>query len=348
MERILVRAANWIGDAVMSLPALDELKSVFPDAAITVLAKPGVAPIFENNPSVSDIFIYDSVGAHKGLNGRMRLAGVLRERDFTLAVLFQNAFEAALIAFLAGIPRRIGYARDLRSVFLTDPVEVTAEIKKVHQVYYYLNIIKELGGADVLDPLPKISLTRAEEERADAFLSALGIDKGIPIVGGSPGASYGPAKRWAPENFSYVLNALSIATGAVPLIFGSKEDQAIAEEVSEGLSVEHHNLAGKTSLREFMAIAKRLELFLTNDSGPMHIGAALGTATLAIFGSTSVELTGPLGPRVKVVSDTLDCAPCFERECPDGHYECLTNVDPERVFDVALSFMDSEKKEVSI
>ena len=348
MERILVRAANWIGDAVMSLPALEETKRLFPDANITVLAKPRVAPIFENNPAVSDIFIYDSLGAHKGLNGRMRLAGVLRERGFTLAVLFQNAFEAALIAFLAKIPRRVGYARDLRSVFLTDPVEVTAEIKKVHQVFYYLNIIKALGGADVLDPLPNITLTRNEEERADNFLKGLGIEEGTPIVGASPGASYGPAKRWSPGNFAYVLDAVSNTTGAAVLIFGSKEDIEIARELSAALSVEHHNLAGKTSLREFMAIAKRLELFLTNDSGPMHIGAALGIPTLAVFGSTSDELTGPLGKRVKVVKEALDCAPCFERVCAPGHYECLTNIDPERVLAEAVSLMSSTEKEVCI
>ncbi|MEE9543119.1 MAG: lipopolysaccharide heptosyltransferase II [Thermodesulfobacteriota bacterium] len=346
MERILVRAANWIGDVVMSLPALDAVKRLFPDARVTILAKPGVAPIFENNPSVADIFIYDSVGAHKGLNGRMRLAGELRAREFDCAVLFQNAFEAALIAFLAGIPRRVGYARDLRSVFLTDPVEVTAGIKEKHQVEYYLNIIKELGGAEVKDPTPLITLTKAEEEKAEITLTTLGIEKGRAIIGVSPGASYGPAKRWAPKNFSFVLNAVATSLNATVLIFGSDEDKEIAGEVSKGLTVEHHDLAGKTALREFMALARRLDLFLTNDSGPMHIGAALGTPTLAIFGSTSAELTGPLGARVSVVSEPLDCAPCFERVCPDRDYECLTSIDPKRVLEVALALLNKEKKEV--
>ena len=143
MERIVVRSANWIGDAVMSLPAIEALKRLFPAAKISLLVKPHVAPIFETNPAVSDIIIYDALGAHKGINGRMRLAGELRARDFDCAVLFQNAFEAALIAFLAKIPRRVGYARDLRSVFLTDPIEVTAEINEQHHVLYYLNILKE-------------------------------------------------------------------------------------------------------------------------------------------------------------------------------------------------------------
>jgi heptosyltransferase-2 len=344
MERILVRAANWIGDAVMSLPALDALKRSFPNAQITVLAKPGVAPIFEGNPALKDIFIYDSLGAHKGLSGRLKLAGELKERGFTSAVLFQNAFEAALIAFLAKIP---GYARDLRSPLLTDPVEVTEEIKKVHQVYYYLNIIKALGGAQVERPLPSITLSAGELAWADDFLKAKGIEEGAPVIGVSPGASYGPAKRWAPESFSYVLEAVSKSSGAVVLIFGANEDEETACELSKGLSVQHHNLAGKTTLREFMALAKGLDLFLTNDSGPMHIGAALGVPTLAIFGSTSDELTGPIGPRVKVVKEPIDCAPCFDRVCAPGHYECLTKIEAERVLAEALSLMSSAGSEVS-
>ena len=346
MERIVVRTANWIGDAVMSLPALEALKRLFPGAEISVLVKPHIAPIFEDNPAVSEIVIYDSLGAHNGLNGRMRLAGELRARDFDCAVLFQNAFEAALIAFLAKIPRRVGYARDLRSVFLTDPIEVTAEIKKQHQAQYYLNIIRTFGAVEVDNPLPVIRITGDDEQRASELLSSLALAEGTPIIGASPGASYGPAKRWAPKNFAFVLEEFSKRSGAVPLIFGSKDDVEFAEELSKGLGVKHHNLVGKTDLREFMALTRRLELFITNDSGPMHIAAALGTPTLAIFGSTSDVLTGPLGPKVEVVREEIACAPCFERVCPDGHYECLTSVDPERVLNVALSFVDADKKKV--
>lgn len=346
MERIVVRTANWIGDAVMGLPAIEALKRLFPAAELSLLVKPHIAPIFECNPAVSDIVIYDALGAHKGLSGRMRLAGELRARDFDCAVLFQNAFEAALIAFLAKIPRRIGYARDLRSVFLTDPIEVSAEIKEQHHVQYYLNIIKELGGTEVSNPLPVIRISSDDEERADELLSSFEVVNGTPIIGVSPGASYGPAKRWAPKNFAFVLDEFSKSSGAVPLIFGSDDDVEIAEELSKGLSVKHHNLVGKTDLREFMALARRLELFISNDSGPMHIAAALGTPTLAIFGSTSDKLTGPLGAKVRVVKEEMDCAPCFERVCPKGHYECLTNIDPARVLEVALSFVEVKKNEV--
>jgi heptosyltransferase-2 len=276
----------------------------------------------------------------------MKLAGELKARNFDSAVLFQNAFEAALIAFLAKIPQRIGYARDMRSVFLTDPIEATAEILKLHQVYYYLNIIENLGGETVKDPLPAITLTDGESKWADSLLSKLGIEKGAPIVGVSPGASYGPAKRWAPESFAYVLDEYSLKRGAEVLIFGAEADMEDADRLSEALTVKHHNLAAKTNLREFMALASKLSLFLTNDSGPMHIGAALGVPTLAIFGSTSAEFTGPLGKRVKVVKVDKDCAPCFERLCPDGHYECLTNIDPKRVLDEAFAFRESVDREV--
>jgi heptosyltransferase-2 len=346
MDSIVVRAANWIGDAVMSLPALDALGMLFPDAEITVLVKAHVAPVFANRESVTDIIIYDSNGVHKGLKGRMKLASELKARNFDSAVLFQNAFEAALIAFLAKIPRRIGYARDMRTVFLTDPVEATGEILKRHQVYYYLNIVESMGGDRVEDPLPLLTVTDAERSLADTFLSKLGVDTQRPIVGVSPGASYGAAKRWAPQSFSYVLDEFSEKTNAEVLIFGAQGDLEDANKLSSELSVKHHNLAGKTELRQFMAIAEKLTLFLTNDSGPMHIGAALGVPTLAIFGSTSDVLTGPLGPRVKVVKVDVDCAPCFERLCPDGHYECLTNIDPKRVLDEAFTLAGSAKREV--
>lgn len=334
-DKILVRVPNWLGDCVISLPALDSLVRQFPDAGISVLAKPHVAPLFVREDI--DIIIYDSLGAHMGLKGRMKLAGELKERGFDCAVLFQNAFEAALIAFLAKIPRRVGYARDLRTVFLTDPVPVTDEILKLHQVNYYLNIIHHMGGETVADLTPKVSVTEAEKQWADEYLVRLGIDKSAPVVGVSPGASFGPAKKWSPESFAHVLNALSAKTKASVLILGAKDDMEDAAKLDALLNVEHHNLAGKTDLREFMAIAARLKLFLTNDSGPMHIGAALGTPTLAIFGSTSDVLTGPLGPKVKVVKVEVDCAPCFERICPHSHYECLINIDPESVLDEAFT-----------
>ncbi|MBE9531186.1 MAG: lipopolysaccharide heptosyltransferase II, partial [Proteobacteria bacterium] len=246
MESIVVRATNWIGDAVMSLPALDALKRLYPNADISVLVKAHVAPVFENNPAVADIIIYDSSGTHKGLKGRIKLAGELKERSFDCAVLFQNAFEAALIVFLAKIPKRVGYSRDMRGVFLTDPVEASAEILKLHQVYYYLNIIESLGGEKIKEPLPSIVISRSEKDFAASYLRELGIEEGTKLIGASPGASYGKAKKWSPESFAYVLDEFSEKSKAEVLIFGAEGDLEDANSLSKLLSVKHHNLAAKT------------------------------------------------------------------------------------------------------
>jgi len=342
-EKILVRAPNWIGDAVMCLPALRCLKDLYPRAGITVLAKKRVIPVFENNPGVKEIMEYDDGERHRGLRGRLRLSGELKERGFDLAVLFQNAFDAAFISSVARIPERVGYARDLRTRLLTRPVPFTDRVKGLHHVSYYINIIRELGGeCDSLEP--RIHITDDELGGAKGLLEKEGL-AGTPLVGAAPGASFGPAKRWPPESFARLLARVAEEFGPVPLVFGGNEDAGICEEVSFGLSkrgVRNLNLAGRITLREFMALAKGLKLFITNDSGPMHISAALGVPTLAIFGSTDPVLTGPIGNAVRIVKKEMECSPCFDRECRFGHYDCLASITPEEVYSEAEAFLSPE------
>ncbi|MBI5644189.1 MAG: lipopolysaccharide heptosyltransferase II [Deltaproteobacteria bacterium] len=323
IKKILVRAPNWIGDAVMALPAVESLKALYKGAEITVLTKGRAVPVFQNNPSVGGIIEYDDKGSHKGLKGRLKLRGEIKERAFDIAVLFQNAFDAAFIAFISGVPVRAGYARDFRTKLLTRPIPVTEEIKKAHQVFYYLNIVKALGGGVPKRPVPKIYLSEDERAWAESFIKDNGL-KGAFLVGAAPGASYGPAKRWPPERFAEALTKIIKDRDAVALVFGASEDKEASLEVTRNLKIKYIDLTGKISLRSFMAIASRLELFITNDSGPMHIGAALGTPTIAIFGSTDPLLTGPLGPHARVVQKKTECSPCFERECRFGHYNCLS------------------------
>ncbi len=333
-RKILVRAPNWIGDAVMSLPALSALKRLYPASEISVVAKSLVAPVYFNNPDVSAVIEYDDTGRHKGFMGRLRLASEIKEKGFDAAVLFQNAFDAAFLSFIAGIPARVGYARDLRSRLLTMPIDVTPEIKKRHQVHYYLNIVVAMGGKPPASPVPVVYLTAEEEEWARGFLKENGLD-GRVLVGAAPGASYGRAKRWAPENFAAALTGLSHAYGAVPLIFGASVDKASCSAVSSLLKTRHIDLCGKLTLRQFMALVALMKVFITNDSGPMHLSAAAGGATVAIFGSTDPELTGPVGKRCAVVMKKVECNPCFDRTCCYGHYKCLSGVSAAEVMDAA-------------
>jgi len=335
-KKILVRAPNWIGDAVMSLPALSALKKLYPASLISVVAKGSVAPVYFNNPDVSAGIEYDDTGRHKGLLGRLKLASEIKKEGFDAAVLFQNAFDAAFLSFIAGIPVRVGYARDFRTKLLTLPIDVTSEIKTRHQVYYYLNIVVAMGGKapEHERAIPAIYLTAGEEEWAKGFLKENGLD-GRVLVGAAPGASYGPAKRWMPENFAAALTGLSQAYGAVPLIFGSSVDKANCEAVSSLIKTRHINMCGRLTLRQFMALVALMKVFITNDSGPMHLSAACGTATVAIFGSTDPALTGPTGQRATVVIKKVECNPCFDRTCRYGHYKCLSGISAAEVTNAA-------------
>ncbi|MFQ5735704.1 MAG: lipopolysaccharide heptosyltransferase II [Thermodesulfobacteriota bacterium] len=339
IKKILVRAPNWIGDAVMSLPALECLAALYPCAGITVLTKGRAVPVFENVPHVRGVLEYDDRGAHSGLGGRFRLRGELKQKGFDMAVLFQNAFDAAFLSFISGIPERVGYATDMRSGLLTKAVPVTAEIKKMHQVYYYTNIINAIG-ASCTSGVPKVYISKDESAWADGFIRNNGLE-GSLMAGAAPGASYGPAKRWSAERFAETLTGLARAHGTVPMIFGGPEDSGTCREVSRRMRGKYHDLSGRVTLRQFMALLCRMSVFITNDSGPMHLSAALGVPTVAVFGSTDPTLTGPLGPRTRVVSNNTPCSPCFERECKHKHYDCLS-IEPDTVIKAAEELLFAE------
>lgn len=343
IKRVLVRAPNWIGDSVMCLPALESLKALFPSSEITVLTKPRSVPVFQNNPFIKDVFGYDDKKRHKGLRGRLRLAGELKERRFDLAVLFQNAFDAAFISFAARIPERAGYARDLRSGLLTKAIRVTDEIKKQHQVFYYLNIVENLGGR-ASTQVPRVYLSGDESAWADEFIKKNGL-AGTNLVGAAPGASYGPAKKWPAGNFARVLNMLSRSFNCVPVVFGGAEDMEVCSELAGRIEGKYLNVAGSMTLRRFMALLARVKVLITNDSGPMHISSAMNVPTIAIFGSTDPLLTGPLSERARVVIKKTECSPCFERTCRFGHYRCLRAIGPDEVFNEAAELMRREALE---
>lgn len=349
IKKILVRAPNWIGDAVLCLPALEALKAVYPQAEITILARAWVSPVFYNNPSVKRIIDYDRGGRYSGVFGELRLVKDIKKDIFDMAVLFQNAFKAALIVFMAGIPLRVGYARNLRGLLLTHPTRFDADIRKVHQVFYYLNIVTDLSKG----LQPKIYLTEEEKDWAEGFLNNKGIDGGI-IIGIAPGASYGPAKRWMAERFKETAERLVKDNGAKVILFGGKDDREICNAVLDGLTgLNPHtktfgvgvNLAGEVDLRKSIALISRCNLFITNDSGPMHIAAALGIPTVAIFGSTDPKLTRPLGDNVRVIKRDIECSPCFDRECRYGHYNCMKMVTVQDVYEMGDVFLSGKKRE---
>ncbi|MEW6571299.1 MAG: lipopolysaccharide heptosyltransferase II [Nitrospirota bacterium] len=336
---LLVRGVNWIGDSVMTLPALRSLRRSLPDKKISLLIKPWVSPVFENNPDIDELIIYGD--EYRGTAGKMKLSRMIAQKKFGCAILFQNAFEAALIAFLAGIKERAGYRRDGRGFLLTSPVQVPQE--KEHQVYYYLRLLERLG-IDAEFSCPYIYLKIEERLHARDILR----DMKRPILGINPGATYGSAKRWLPERFAEIADWFIKENDGSVIIFGGKNEINIAQEIEFFINRQESNplippllkggaggllnLAGKTSLRELISLISECDVFVTNDSGPLHIAYAVRTPEVAIFGSTDPRQTGPLGKSDVVVASDLKCSPCFESDCKSNDMRCMYEVTSDDVY----------------
>jgi len=339
IKRILVRGPNWLGDAVMCEPTLRGLRSLFPEAQIALLVKPYVAEVFAGHPALTRVLTYDGKGRHAGLYGKWVLAGQLRRQGFDLAVLFQNAFEAALLSFLAGVPRRFGYATDGRSLLLSDPVAVPDRRSPPHLVRYYWDLLKPLGLTG--DPVaPKLVVFPEEEQAMEGRFVKGGLTASDVVVGINPGSTGGRAKRWLPERFAEAADRLcrtireSRGQQASVVILGGKEEEQLGQEIAARLSSRSLVLSGATTIRELMAALKRCEVLLTNDSGPMHVATALRVPVVGIFGSTDWRKTAPFGNADGLVRQPVDCAPCMLLDCPIDH-RCMTRVSVDQVYEAA-------------
>ena len=339
-ERILVRSTNWVGDAVMSIPALEALRARLPQTEIVLLSIPWVSELFWHHPAVDRQIVYKPDSDHRGPLGFAKLIRELREEQFDAALLFQNAFHAAWMAWRARIPLRIGYARDGRSFLLADAIEPPSPAAYGHQANYYLQLLFRAGLIDRPQPVEEVRLHLSEEEgaRAARKLESLGLGGPRLLVGIAPGAAYGPAKRWLPDRFGGLADRLIGALGADVLIFGSAAERPLAEEVAASMKHTPAMVAGETSMRELLSLMDRCRLIVTNDSGSMHLAAALGVPLIAIFGSTDERATGPLGARVRIVKRGVTCSPCGRRVCPID-FRCMTGISVEEVFRTTLELV---------
>jgi heptosyltransferase II len=340
--KILVRATNWIGDAVMSLPALAAIRAGFPTAEIAVLARPWVADIYAGQTAIDRVIPYRAARGARDLGAKWDLAKQLRGEAFECAILLQNAFEAALLVKLAGIPKRIGYDRDSRGWLLTDAIAVPkpGEIPR-HQSFYYLELLRRAGILAVLPETQTIRLDGIDQAIARGALRFAEFEAALPVIGVSPGAAYGGAKRWMADGFAEAASSIALQESASVALFGSETERPLCEAIAESIGAHGAaviNLAGRTTLREFIDLAAACRLFLTNDSGAMHIASALGVRTVAVFGATDDIATGPTGPLARVVRQDVDCSPCLLRECPIDH-RCMTRVTPDRVAAVAMDLL---------
>lgn len=337
-SKILVRATNWVGDAVMSLPALRAIRARFPKAEISVLARPWVADLYARESWCSRILPYTAARGAQDWRAKWRIATLLRRTEFDCAILLQNAFEAAALVWAARIPVRVGYDRDGRGLLLTTAVRVpkAGEIPG-HQRYYYLELLRRAGVISAIPVVDSIQLEGVEE----AAVAGRRLLRGC-VVGVSPGAAYGSAKRWLPERFTESAVRLAGELGGGVAVFGSGDERPLCEDVASGIrraGIQALNFAGETTLREFIDMVAGCRVFLTNDSGAMHIGSAVGVPMVAVFGATDHLATGPTGERTRVVREPVSCSPCLLRECPIDH-RCMTAVGSERVVEEALEIVE--------
>ncbi len=317
----------------MALPALHAVRVKFPDARIALLARPHVVDLYRDQGIADELISYDWRGAHAGARGREQLIMELRAQHFDAALLLQNAFDAAWIAWRAGIPERIGYNRDGRGMLLTKrvPVPKVGEIPP-HEKFYYLELLRRIGWIKELPEVPEITLTISEEkrQRATEALEKLGARRESMKIAVGAGASYGSAKCWPPDRFAEALNLLVKQTDAKVILFGTAGEALVSAAICERLDQPPTDLTGKTSLAELPALLSQCHLFLGNDSGAMHVAAAVGLPVVAVFGPTDSDGTAPVTKRCTIVQQRPYCSPCFLRRCPTDH-RCMTAVTPAMV-----------------
>ena len=364
-KRILIRSTNWIGDAVMTTPAVHTIRKNFPDAEITMLAVPWVADIFRMSPDVDNIFLYDKKQLYQGkVKGPVKLAKDLKPFGFDMAFLLQNSFEAALITKMAGIPIRAGYKRDGRGILLTHGVKIAEETKKKHHVHYYQDMLASLGltpGENQLrlpivesiekktegfvdclklqNPISHADLSQIEAAQGLQQIQAMDDDRvDIPVIGFNPGAAFGPAKQWPVAKFARLGELICEGygdSGCIIMVFGTDADSAAAAQIVQGSARSPYHvmdMTGKTSLMQAMALIKCCDAFVTNDSGLMHVAAGVGTPTIAIFGSTDHVATGPFSENAVILRREIDCSPCMQTHCPHNHLKCLESISAEDVY----------------
>lgn len=348
--KLLVRATNWVGDAVMCIPALQAVRTRWPEANITILARPWVADIYDRQGLADRIIVFERTGKHKGVSGVERLARELRAEKFNTALLLQNAFEAAWIAYRARIPERIGYARDGRSWLLTKAIAVpqVGEIHR-HEVFYYLELLRRAGWLDGRDSLTspakpdalspiRLKVNATAAEKAESLLLHAGVRANALRIALAPGAAYGSAKCWPTDRYAALASRLASEFTADVIIFGSPGEREVAERIASQMRNRPVMLAGKTPIGDLPALFSRCQLFIGNDSGAMHVAAAVALPVVGIFGPTDPFGTRPATPQFSLVQEKVSCSPCFLRHCPVDH-RCMQRVSVDQAYEAAQAWV---------
>jgi heptosyltransferase-2 len=328
--RVLVREVNWLGDLVMTMPALRAARAALPHARLAVMVRQELAGFFDGARWIDEIIPFRVRRGVGGLLDRRRIVATLRARRFELAILLPRSFESALWPALARIPRRIGYRDDARGALLTSAPLRGPDVMQRHQVYDYLHLM-QLAVGIVGDPSDcAIDVDPRHRTSIDGWLAARRRRRG-PLIALAAAAAYGPAKEWPAARWVELADRLSERHGAECVLVGAPNERARCEQIAAGTRHGVLIAAGETSIGEAIALLARCAGFAGNDSGSMHVAGALGIPTVGIFGSTNPTRTAPLGPRTRVLYHQIECSPCLERTCRFGHYDCLKRIGAHEV-----------------
>lgn len=332
--RILVRGTNWVGDAVMTIPALRELRRIFPDARITLHTRSWAEGIFRDADFIDEILTFDKTSSK--IKDALKQSNELKTHTYDLAVIFPNSFETALVSKMAKIPRRFGYSKEGRSFLLTDSVEIPKWKDQRHEIFYYLNLVAEIekeyfGSQTAFQAEPRIGLEVSAQRRNEAksFLKETGIDLLKQTVALGVGSTNSHAKRWHAASYAKLNDLLQNELNANVVLVGAKDELEISDEVFAKSEKKPIILTGHTNLAEAVAILAETDLLVSNDMGLAHIASAVGTQTIVIFGPTNEKTTQPIGS--EIIRKKVDCAPCMLRDCPIDH-RCMTQISAEEVF----------------
>ncbi len=339
---IIVRMPNWLGDLVMATPILKDLRDHWPEAKITAMCQGAVGDVLQEDPNLDEIlkFKRPSGWIHRAEHGD--ILQPLRQGHYDLGILLTNSFSSAWWFWRGHVKNRIGYATHLRSGLLDYAIPFPAEKNSQHLVKTYKMLLQPLG-IPLSSTNPQLYLTEQEKAKISEWLTKLGVKSNDIIVGINPGAAYGSAKCWLPDRFQKVTQKLLDNPRIKIIYFGDKSGAPLIDDICTSLPAEKViNLSGKTTLRELVAYIQACDIFLTNDSGPMHIASAVGVPLLALFGSTSDVATAPYKGGI-VIHKHVACSPCYRRECPID-FRCMKQIEVEEVYNQLQELINNRTK----
>jgi heptosyltransferase II len=338
-KNIIIRMPNWIGDFVMATPILSDVRRAFPKASITAMCRIGVCQLLEMDPDINEIFCFSKSSGFNRRDRHRDLIEKIRQGKYDLGILLTNSFSSSWWFYRGHVSYRIGYRGNFRSFLLTHPVNLPLQLRKQHLVKTYKMLLSVLG-IPISKTAPRLYLADREIQAAKQLLKQQGMQERDILIGINPAAAYGSAKCWLPERFTEVAHKLLQNEKIHLVFFGDQESAPLVKNICRTLPARAINLAGLTSLRELASLISLCRVFLSNDSGPMHIADALGVPVVALFGSTNEIVTGPFS-KARVIHKNVACSPCYKRTCPID-FRCMKAIEVEEVYQQVMQALFSQ------